>query len=889
VIATRFVIKVFPLALIWLAISMADSSACADTPTIQHGLRVPSGFEVVEFADSKLANDIFCMTIDPKGRVIVAGRGYIRILVDDDGDGKADRAIEFADSPKDGAMGLYWEGDKLYVTGDGGLRKFVDRDGDGKADGPSTLIRAIKTGGEHTAHAIQRGPDGWLYVLCGNVAGIDKSYATAATSPIRDPVAGCVLRFSPDFKDCEIVAHGFRNPYCMDFNLDGELFTFDSDNERCVSLPWYEPTRFYHVIPGGHYGWLSPQRANFWRMPPYFPDVVAPVATLGRGSPTGVVCYRHAEFPKEYWGGFFLADWTFGKIWFCPLERKGATYTSQPKVFLESVSDNGFAPTGMAVHPKTGDLFVSIGGRGTRGAVYRIRYPKGMTSDLAANAATRQIKSRPHFDGATAHRFENRSEPMASIRQSQIRSGDIGAPSARGTVWEGYTPRSKSGMRIEISKWPGLHALQPDAFREVLRLFAMLEAEAPGELPKRWTAESNPLDNIHELIVWARCSNKDRATKEVAATLLDLDRKITQRKMNRDLHWPLRIAELYAGLVEKDPKLHAAMGAHPEFGRPDHALFAQVKGFDRAKAATVFVHKLQSDPAYPINELVLQTLDALPAEQVNPVVRPLWGKAGYDGGIATLLARQPEAQDRGKFVQTLSSPQASVLAASLKALSKLPLEQDGQEALALLLAHKNLPQEQKELRAALRDRIIQVMQLPADSDEKTWMRWLGKNYPQLATRLSNPDGVDVAAWERRFGAINFNGGDAQRGQAVFAKASCAACHSGNQAIGPDLKGVTKRFSRDDLFTAIVQPSKEVPARYQLTQVETRDGKVYQGVVIYDAVDSLILQTGAAETARLAGQEISGRRVVPRSLMPAGLLDPLSDQEIVDLYAYLQGS
>ena len=61
------------------------------------GLKVPPGFEVVEFADGKLANDIHCMTIDPKGRIVVSGRGYIRILVDDDGDGKADRAIDFAD------------------------------------------------------------------------------------------------------------------------------------------------------------------------------------------------------------------------------------------------------------------------------------------------------------------------------------------------------------------------------------------------------------------------------------------------------------------------------------------------------------------------------------------------------------------------------------------------------------------------------------------------------------------------------------------------------------------------------------------------------------------------------------------------------------------------
>src|SRR6266496_1560901 len=336
---------------------------CAPAQTIQHGLRVPAGFEVVEYADSKLANDIYCLTIDPKGRVIVAG---------------------------------------------------------------------------------------------------------------------CVLRFSPDFKDCEIVAQGFRNPYCMDFNLDGELFTFDSDNERCVSLPWYEPTRLYHVIPGGHYGWLAPQRANFWRMPPYFPDVVAPIATLGRGSPTGVVCYRHTQFPKEYRGGFFLGDWTFGRIYFAPLQRKGASYVSEPKVFLESVGDNGFAPTGLAVHPITGDLFVSIGGRGTRGAVYRIRYSKGMTSDLAAEAAMikttapAQIANPPKRDPNEIRVVKippNRPDPMTVIRLLQISYGDIGAPSARGTVWEGYTSRIPPVKRMQHPKYLQWHpGGDRDQNREILRI-----------------------------------------------------------------------------------------------------------------------------------------------------------------------------------------------------------------------------------------------------------------------------------------------------------------------------------------------------------------------------------------------------------------------------------
>src|SRR5436305_1828074 len=109
----------------------------------EFGLRVPPDFEITEFADSKLANDIFSMTLDPRGRVVVSGRGYIRILVDDDNDGRADRAILFADGPKEGAQGLLWEAPYLYFTGDGGLRRFrIAADGD-HAAGPSELMRAL--------------------------------------------------------------------------------------------------------------------------------------------------------------------------------------------------------------------------------------------------------------------------------------------------------------------------------------------------------------------------------------------------------------------------------------------------------------------------------------------------------------------------------------------------------------------------------------------------------------------------------------------------------------------------------------------------------------------------------------------------------------------------
>jgi putative membrane-bound dehydrogenase-like protein len=984
-------------------LTLNPAGARAETTTVQHGLRVPAGFEVKEFAESSLANDIYTLTLDQHGRVVVAGRGYLRILVDDDGDGRADRAIDFADGPKDGAMGLLWEGDTLYVIGDGGLRRYRDRDGDGRADGPSELIRALRTGGEHDAHALRRGPDGWLYLLCGNNTAIDRSFAQLPTSPITDPVAGCVVRLTPDLKATEIVADGFRNAYGMDFNGDGELLTFDSDNERCVALPWYEPTRFYHVLPGRHHGWLAPQRTDFWRLPPYFCDVAAPVATLGRGSPTGVACYRHVQFPPHYRGGVFLLDWTFGKVYFLSLRHAGASYTCRKEVFLESVGDTGFAPTGVVVHPQTGDLYISIGGRGTRGAVYRIRYPAGVRADGARRAAALQPRPRSldwqpalhrqllgqadapdlhqrlhalldlrrhasHFlsreiaaavraswntadptlrsaaadllatlpaqerqaltgqahapgEVLTAGLAIVRREPSAvldlvsplvtsrsvspedrvvAVRLVQLALGDLVAPKARGTVWEGYTPRREldtiprplrnRALEVVRQAFPAGHA---DLDRELSRTLAVLQDDdpaLPGKMADALAATPDPVEQEHYLIVLARlpAGRSAKVTARTADALLGLDRRLAERHQARDSNWPLRLRELYAELARRDPGLSAALLNHRDFGRPDHVLFALSPGFDRERAARIFLTRARADKDYPWSPQLVRLVALLPEREALPVLRGLWGQGGLEPALLPVLARHPQPGDRSKFVASLGSPDLATVRLSLEALRSLPRQGDLGEAAALIGALGRVPEgkQGQEVRQALTAYLRESTGQTFGPDRQAWAAWLARRAPALAARLGNPDGVDVAAWSKRMRRLDWSAGQVERGRGVFVKAGCAGCHSGGQALGPDLRGVTGRFSREDLFTAIVQPSRDVSPRYRTTLIETTEGKVYQGLVIYEAVDGLILQTATA-TVRIAGDQIASRRVTPLSLMPAGLLDSLSDQEVVDLYAYLR--
>ena len=115
------------------------------------------------------------------------------------------------------------------------------------------------------------------------------------------------------------------------------------------------------------------------------------VGAFGRGSPTGVVCYRHRQFPKDYHNAVFALDWTFGRVVALPLQRDGSTWKSKPITFMTGVGEFGFAPTDVAVGPD-GSLFVSVGGRGTRGGVYRVRYVgkesgSGIRKNSAATAA----------------------------------------------------------------------------------------------------------------------------------------------------------------------------------------------------------------------------------------------------------------------------------------------------------------------------------------------------------------------------------------------------------------------------------------------------------------------------------------------------------------------
>jgi putative membrane-bound dehydrogenase-like protein len=156
--------------------------------------------------------------------------------------------------------------------------------------------------------------------------------------------------------------------------------------------------------------------------------------------------------------------------------------------------------------------------------------------------------------------------------------------------------------------------------------------------------------------------------------------------------------------------------------------------------------------------------------------------------------------------------------------------------------------------------------------------------------------VDSAKQAQRLEELlaDIGGGDVRRGQAVFnsQKTACMACHAVGYLggkIGPDLTRIGQVRSERDLLEAIVYPSASFARSYEPVVVSTTSGATHSGVLRSDRPDELVLTTSAGEETRIARQDVD--EVVPGtiSIMPPGLADQLSRQELADLIAFLKAT
>jgi len=137
-------------------------------------------------------------------------------------------------------------------------------------------------------------------------------------------------------------------------------------------------------------------------------------------------------------------------------------------------------------------------------------------------------------------------------------------------------------------------------------------------------------------------------------------------------------------------------------------------------------------------------------------------------------------------------------------------------------------------------------------------------------------------------------GDVRRGQLVFnsTKAACSSCHKigyGGGNVGPDLTAIGQARTERDLLESIVYPSASFVRSYEPLVVMTKGNDDYSGVLKKDAADEIVLATGPNAEVHIARSDITEMRPGTLSVMPAGLDQQLSKQELADLVTFLKNT
>ena len=352
---------------------------------------------------------------DRQGRWVIAkeSKGLLRITLDRNGH---PTDVETINDSLEECRGLLFAFDGLYAHANKskGLYRLRDTNGDDRYN-EVTMLKATEGGGDHGRNDLVLGPDDNIYLIQGDSITVPPgSETTLPPVQYRNPEdtrkTGYVARTDRTGTTWTVVAKGLRNPYGIDFNADGELFTYDADAEAEIGLPWYRPTRIYHLLSGTDYGW----RPGDVKWPLYSPESLPPNLKIGRGSPTAVKFGTNSRFPTKYQRALFALDWSYGRIFAVHLLPQGSGYRCYAEVFLRgrplNVTDIEFGPDG--------NMYLITGGRGTQSAFYRIRFVGSEVEAAPVEITDQQTARIQHAERARSVRrklesFLGKHQPQA--------------------------------------------------------------------------------------------------------------------------------------------------------------------------------------------------------------------------------------------------------------------------------------------------------------------------------------------------------------------------------------------------------------------------------------------------------------------------------------------
>jgi len=274
--------------------------------------------------------------------------------------------------------------------------------------------------------------------------------------------------------------------------------------------------------------------------------------------------------------------------------------------------------------------------------------------------------------------------------------------------------------------------------------------------------------------------------------------------------------------------------------------------------------------------------------------------------VAITLAQHPQGENWAYLVDSIKTVEGRVAHEVLRSLATVPerpqqpepfrqvillglrLGDNGADLALHLLDHWSgqppQPQPESESRSASDDWQNRLT---------GWQQWYTKHFPGAPpAELPVDSGQDKWSHNELLAYLRTGSGragNAQRGQAAFAKADCFKCHrcgGQGETVGPDLTTVAQRFQQQELLESIVYPSHNISDQYA-SKVVTSNGRTYAGLVIPRGEAGITVLLSDGEKVELAHAEIDDIGVSRQSVMPTGLLNRLSLTEVADLFAFLE--
>jgi putative membrane-bound dehydrogenase-like protein len=903
-------------------------AAFASTASAQPPKAADARLTVELFASSPdIVHPVAC-DFDAKGRLLVveshthfAPKDYkgpktdrIRVLEDTDGDGKADRFTTFFEGTRH-TMDIATHPDgSVYVATRNEIIRLRDTKGTGVAD-EKTRIVFLDTKGDYP----HNGLSGLCFDSKGDLTfGMGENLGAAYKLIGSDGVAfagqgdgGHVFHCTADGAKLRRIATGFWNPFGNCRDIYGRLYCVDSDPDQAP------PCRMLHVVEGGDYGFRfcygRSGKHPFQSWHGTLPGTLPMMTGVGE-APCEILSYESDGLPAEYRGQHLVTAWADHRVERYQVKPHGASFKAKRLPFVQGGAD--FRPTGLAVAPD-GSLFVgdwvkrdyTLHGKG---AIWHVR---------AKDAKKPDRPSDPKEAIFSRHR------PLREAAAKKLASDKVGREFLFDLIKQGTIGLISSAALNALVDVNGISAQQLTDIVNLNSNVGIRETAARELVARRefagWNKRRMPAGLQALAIQRVKPFGKDTDVDEdlVPDALMNSDpfmRHAVIRHMGlsggpgaylnikRIKESELRLAAILAERHRKNQVPNADRMSY-YLNDPDETIrFLAVKWIADEKLADYREHvsKAMTDPKvsvrmYTAYATALARLDGRDVSETNLAtyfVKRLEDDSAAPALRAQLLKQVPTTHNRmtvDLLAKLVKSDDASLKFEAVRALVDHP---NTNRAVPLLDVFRN-PKLDTSMRAfAMLGLSSPTKEMVAFAKDKSSplhhdaiRSLIGTKLNMHAPEKDRPPVKDLDAWMKRLEGP----ADADAGARIFSHPKLAACYKCHRIdgrgadVGPDLSSIG-RTDRRHLLESILQPSNTVAPHYVNWHLETADGKVKTGMLIHTNLDEYTYLDAQGGRFTLKTGNLAEQRALTTSVMPDGLVERMTDQEMRDLLAYLQG-